>query len=197
MFESPNPSLISVRALERTADAQHTPASYAIWPLIVSVAVKLVLSVTKWRYGRRINSSALKADAWNDMVDILSGTTALIGVALALFPPTELDRPQVFNVIAAMDRQLKDESNPMNVRLAVATALGKMSLQPPAKIDAVPTAKDLGYLALVACDAELTRAEAQRKADYEHYARLMGTYSGEGDYSGPGGPGGEGIGQHQ
>ena len=41
----------------------------------------------------------------------------------------------------------------------VATALGRMSLQPPAKIDAVPTAKDLGYLALVACDAELTRAE--------------------------------------
>jgi hypothetical protein len=88
-----------------------------------------------------------------------------------------------------MERSLKDETNPMNVRLAVATALGRMSLQAPVKMDAVATAKDLGHLALAACEAELTRAEAQRKADYEHYARLMGTYSGEGDYGLSGGPG--------
>jgi cation diffusion facilitator family transporter len=81
-------SLISVRALERTTDALHTPASYAIWPLVISIALKLVLSVMKWRYGQRINSSALKADAWNDTVDILSGATALIGVALAIFNPS-------------------------------------------------------------------------------------------------------------
>jgi hypothetical protein len=104
-------------------------------------------------------------------------------------------------IAAAMERILKDESNPINVRLAVAMALGRMSLQAPAKIDAVATAKDLGYLALVTCDAELTRAIAQRKADYEHYARLMGTYSGEGDYSsglsggGPGMPGMPGPGR--
>jgi len=90
-------------------------------------------------------------------------------------------------IAAALDRLLKDESNSPSVRLAVAAALGRISIQPPAKIDAVATAKDLGYLALVACDAELTRAEAQRKADYEHYARLMGTYSGE---EGSGGYGG-------
>src|SRR5262249_9633376 len=108
--------------------------------------------------------------------------------ALTLACATKADA----EIAAAMERVLKDETNPINVRLAVATALGRMSLQAPAKIDAVATAKDLGYLALVTCDAELTRAEAQRKADYEHYGRLMGTYSGEGDYSGglSGGPGG-------
>jgi hypothetical protein len=94
-------------------------------------------------------------------------------------------------IAVAMERILKDESNPVNVRLAVATALGKMSLQAPVKIDAVAMAKELGYLALATCDAELTRAEAQRKADYEHYARLAGTYSGEEYSSGAGGmPGG-------
>src|SRR5439155_13299756 len=45
----------------------------------------------------------------------------------------------------------------------------------------------LGYLALAACEAELARAEAQRKADYEHQARMMGNYAGEGEYSGSGG----------
>ncbi len=94
-------------------------------------------------------------------------------------------------ITAAMERILKEESNPVNVRLAVAAALGRMSLQAPVKIDAVATAKELGYLALATCDSELTRAEAQRKADYEHYARLAGTYSGEEYASGPGGmPGG-------
>src|SRR5207247_3513258 len=93
-----------------------------------------------------------------------------------------LTKPDV-EIAATMDRLLKDESNPLNVRLAVAAALGRISLQSPAKIDAVATAKDLGYLALAACDAELTKAEAQRKADYEHYARLMGTYAGESEGS--------------
>ncbi len=93
-------------------------------------------------------------------------------------------------IAATMERLLKDETEEMNVRLSVAATLGRMSLQAPAKIDAVATAKDLGYLALVACDAELTRAEARRKSDFEHEARLMGTYSGDidalGSSSGPG-----------
>jgi hypothetical protein len=82
-------------------------------------------------------------------------------------------------VAATMERMLKDETEEMSVRLTVAATLGRMSLQAPAKIDAVATARELGYLALVACDAELTRAEAKRKADFEHEARLMGTYSGD------------------
>ena len=35
------------------------------------------MSAAKWRYGRKIRSSGLMADAWNDTVDILSGSTAL------------------------------------------------------------------------------------------------------------------------
>jgi hypothetical protein len=84
-------------------------------------------------------------------------------------------------IAATMERLLKDQTDELNVRLTVAATLGRMSLQAPATIDATATAKELGYLALVACDAELKRAEDRRKADYEHEARLMGTYSGEVD----------------
>jgi cation diffusion facilitator family transporter len=49
--------------------------------------LKAFLSVYKMRTGRRIGSSALIADAWNDAVDMLSGGVALVAVGLAvLFP---------------------------------------------------------------------------------------------------------------
>jgi len=110
--------------------------------------------------------------------------------ALIMACPTKADA----DVAAAIERQIKDESNPTSVRLAAASALGRIALQ-GTKIEAPATAKELGYLAMSACDAALTRAEAQRKADYEHVARLAGTYTGEGEYSsGPGGmPGGSGM----
>lgn len=69
-------------------DGRHAPpASYAIWPLIASVLVKSGMSVWKFKAGRRIGSSALVADAWNDAVDILSGSVALVAVSLTLADP--------------------------------------------------------------------------------------------------------------
>jgi cation diffusion facilitator family transporter len=80
-------SLISLRSLERSFESHRAPAAYAIWPLIASIVIKSVMSAAKRRYARRIRSSGLAADAWNDSVDVLSGTLALIGLALALFDP--------------------------------------------------------------------------------------------------------------
>ena len=45
------------------------------------------MSSVKFRAGRRLRSSALIADAWNDAVDILSASAALIAVALATYDP--------------------------------------------------------------------------------------------------------------
>jgi cation diffusion facilitator family transporter len=81
-------SLIAFRSLQRAWESQHTPAAYAIWPLLASIAVKSAMSFTKWRLGRRIRSAALSADAWHDTVDILSGTVALIALAITLADPT-------------------------------------------------------------------------------------------------------------
>jgi cation diffusion facilitator family transporter len=81
-------SLIAFRSLQRAWESQHTPAAYAVWPLIASIGVKSAMSLTKWRLGRKIRSAALSADAWHDTVDILSGTVALIAVAITLADPT-------------------------------------------------------------------------------------------------------------
>jgi cation diffusion facilitator family transporter len=45
------------------------------------------MSASKRHYGRKIQSSGLIADAWNDTVDILSGGTALLGLGLTLLSP--------------------------------------------------------------------------------------------------------------
>jgi cation diffusion facilitator family transporter len=58
-----------------------------VWPLIASIVVKSVSSAAKRTYGRKINSAGLVADAWNDTVDILSGTVALLGLGLTLLDP--------------------------------------------------------------------------------------------------------------
>jgi cation diffusion facilitator family transporter len=80
-------SLIAFRSLQRAWESQHAPAAYAVWPLVASIAVKSAMSLSKWRLGRRIRSAVLTADAWHDTVDILSGTVALIAVAITLADP--------------------------------------------------------------------------------------------------------------
>jgi cation diffusion facilitator family transporter len=79
--------LIAFESLHLTRDSSATPATYAVWPLIASILIKSIMSATKWRYGRKIQSSGLVADAWNDTVDILSGATALLGLGLTLLAP--------------------------------------------------------------------------------------------------------------
>ena len=42
------------------------------------------MSASKFRLSRRSGSAGLRADAWNDLVDVLSGSVALAGVGLAI-----------------------------------------------------------------------------------------------------------------
>lgn len=80
-------SLISFRSLQRVWEVQHAPAFYAMWPLMVSIVAKIGMSLTKRRVGLKIRSTAMRADAMNDMLDVLSGSTALFALGLALFDP--------------------------------------------------------------------------------------------------------------
>jgi cation diffusion facilitator family transporter len=81
-------ALISAQAIERAFESQaRSPRAYALWPVGVSIVIKSILSLTKRRYGRKLRSSALQADAWNDTVDVLSGITAFAGLALTLLNP--------------------------------------------------------------------------------------------------------------
>jgi cation diffusion facilitator family transporter len=66
--------------------AQHPPpAVAAIAALAGAIVVRAVMSVIKFRVGRRIRSASLVADAWNDAVDILSAGAALTAVALTIY----------------------------------------------------------------------------------------------------------------
>ena len=78
---------ISYRSLANVGSGHPIPAAFGIWPLLLSMLSKSVLSSVKFRYGRRIGSSALVADAWNDFVDILSAVTAITALGLTLYNP--------------------------------------------------------------------------------------------------------------
>ena len=79
--------IIAWRSIVVMLGPRHTPAPYAMWPLAVSIVLKFFLSAYKMRTGRKIGSSALVADAWNDAVDMLSGSVALIAVGLSILRP--------------------------------------------------------------------------------------------------------------
>ena len=80
-------AVICYRSLEIMGEIHVPPAAYVIWPLIGSAFAKAGLAGMKFHYGRRIKSAALVADAWNDTVDILSATVALIAVGITLLDP--------------------------------------------------------------------------------------------------------------
>jgi len=78
---------ISFHALLLVGAAHQPPAAYAIFPLIGSIGIKSVMASVKYRFGKKIGSVALAADAWNDGVDIVSGIAALTAVSLTLYDP--------------------------------------------------------------------------------------------------------------
>ena len=90
---------ICLGAFERRHNP-HTPALYAIWPLIGSILVKSGLSAAKFHFSRRIGSSGLGADAWNDLVDILSGAVALAAVLLSVFAASKISAADQYGAFA-------------------------------------------------------------------------------------------------
>ena len=98
-------------------------------------------------------------------------------------------------VADALDKILRDASEPLALRCTVATALGRVNYQAPVKLDTLGTAKELGYLALVACDTELNRIKSLRELETERAARQSGQVqgSGGGAFGDPMGAGGAGF----
>ncbi|MDQ2711807.1 MAG: cation diffusion facilitator family transporter [Acidobacteriota bacterium] len=62
-------------------------AGWVLYPLFASIIVKVGLAAFKFRIGRRIESTSLKADAWHDITDLLSTSVALVAVLLTLIDP--------------------------------------------------------------------------------------------------------------
>jgi cation diffusion facilitator family transporter len=71
-----------------TSAAEHSYLpTYAVYPLLAAVILKMILAAMKFRIGRQISSTSLEADAWHDITDLLSTGIALIAVGFTLLNP--------------------------------------------------------------------------------------------------------------
>jgi cation diffusion facilitator family transporter len=77
------------------------PAVYTLAAMLLSVAVKCGLFAYKLSVGRALKSHAVMADAWNDLLDVVSGLAVLVGVYLARGGMPWADRAAAL-VVAAM-----------------------------------------------------------------------------------------------
>jgi cation diffusion facilitator family transporter len=77
-------ALISWNSIRRVGQPHEPLAAFVVWPLLISLAAKAGLASLKFRYGRKLQSDALTADAWNDATDTISAIAALIAVGLTL-----------------------------------------------------------------------------------------------------------------
>jgi cation diffusion facilitator family transporter len=60
------------------------PAPYTLGVLIVAVIVKEVLYRYVIRFGRKLESTAVKTDAWHHRIDAMTSVAAFIGISVAL-----------------------------------------------------------------------------------------------------------------
>jgi cation diffusion facilitator family transporter len=72
-------------SLQAVGETHAPPSRAAIAVLIIAIVLRGLMSLVKFRVGRRIQSASLVADAWNDTVDILAATAALTAVGLAMY----------------------------------------------------------------------------------------------------------------
>ena len=85
-------ALISWNAISRVGQPHQPLSAFVIWPLVISILAKTGLATLKFRYGRKLQSDALTADAWNDATDCISAIVALAAVALTLVGQRALRR---------------------------------------------------------------------------------------------------------
>ncbi|MGH9310289.1 MAG: cation diffusion facilitator family transporter [Vicinamibacterales bacterium] len=80
-------AMISYQSLQAVGVRHEPPGALAAVALVGAIVLRGIMSAVKLRVGRRLRSSALIADAWNDAVDILSAMAALTAVGLANYDP--------------------------------------------------------------------------------------------------------------
>jgi cation diffusion facilitator family transporter len=79
--------MICFQSLQAVGAKHDPPGVSAAAALVGAIVLRGIMSTVKFRVGRRLRSSALLADAWNDAVDILSALAALTAVGLANYDP--------------------------------------------------------------------------------------------------------------
>jgi len=75
---------IAIQSVREILLPHHAPAPWTLVVLIVAVIVKEVLFRYVIRFGRKVESTAVKTDAWHHRIDAMTSTAAFIGISMAL-----------------------------------------------------------------------------------------------------------------
>ena len=76
--------VIAIQSVREILLPHHAPAPWTLAVLIVAVIVKEVLFRYVIRFGQKVESTAVKTDAWHHRIDAMTSTAAFIGISLAL-----------------------------------------------------------------------------------------------------------------
>src|SRR5215831_2982675 len=75
---------LAIQSVREIFLPHHAPAPWTLAVLVVAVIVKETLFRCFIRFGRKVESSAVKTDAWHHRIDAMTSAAAFIGISLAL-----------------------------------------------------------------------------------------------------------------
>ena len=75
---------IAIQSVREILLPHHGPAPWTLVVLIVAVIIKEVLFRYVIRFARKVESTAVKTDAWHHRIDAMTSTAAFIGISIAL-----------------------------------------------------------------------------------------------------------------
>lgn len=75
---------IAVQAVREIRTPHHTPAPWTLGVLATVIVIKWALSRRVGAVGAEIGSTAVKADAWHHMSDVITSAAAFIGITVAV-----------------------------------------------------------------------------------------------------------------
>jgi len=118
-------ALITYGSAIRIGEPGEPVSAFVFWPLAGSLVAKSILAGVKFSYSRKLQSDALRADAWNDSMDTLSAIVALAAVGMAVrWPSRFLEADRVGGMVIGLIVVA------VGVRVAYDTALQLMDTMP-------------------------------------------------------------------
>jgi cation diffusion facilitator family transporter len=75
---------LAIQSVREIFLPHHAPAPYTLVVLIVAVIVKEILYRYVIRFGRAMESTAVKTDAWHHRIDAMTSIAAFVGISVAL-----------------------------------------------------------------------------------------------------------------
>jgi cation diffusion facilitator family transporter len=75
---------LAIQSVREIFLPHHTPAPWTLAVLVVAIIAKEILFRYVIRFGRKMESTAVKTDAWHHRIDAMTSAAAFIGISLAL-----------------------------------------------------------------------------------------------------------------